>query len=94
MISKENIVILGAGESGTGAALLAKAKGYNVFVSDAGTIAKKYRDQLENSGINYEQGQHSEEKILVIFSFNLSILAIVPLNINEMLFIFYSGQEL
>lgn len=59
----ERIVILGAGESGTGAALLAKAKGYDVFVSDLGTIQSKYIQQLKDSGIDYEQGQHTEEKI-------------------------------
>lgn len=60
----ERIVILGAGESGTGAALLAKAKGYDVFVSEKGTIQSKYSKQLKESGIEFEQGTHSEEKIL------------------------------
>lgn len=61
---KQKIIVLGAGESGTGAALLAKAKGFDVFVSDIGTIQPKYIIQLENSGIDYEQGQHTEEKVL------------------------------
>ncbi|MGC1243254.1 MAG: UDP-N-acetylmuramoyl-L-alanine--D-glutamate ligase [Chryseosolibacter sp.] len=61
---KEKIVILGAGESGTGAALLAKAKGYDVFVSDAGTIKDKYKAELNGEGISFEEGQHTEEKIL------------------------------
>lgn len=61
---KEKIVILGAGESGTGAALLASAKGFDVFVSDAGAVKEKYRADLEAQGIAFEEGRHSEEKIL------------------------------
>ncbi len=60
---KEKIVILGAGESGTGAALLAKAKGYAVFVSDSGTLKEKYKAELEEHEIAFEEGGHSEEKI-------------------------------
>lgn len=58
------IVILGAGESGVGAALLCLDKGISVFVSDYGTIAEKYRKELEENGIPYEEGQHSESIIL------------------------------
>ena len=58
------ICILGAGESGTGAALLAKLLGHDVFVSDKGPIAPSYKDQLTNEGIQYEEGTHSEERIL------------------------------
>ncbi len=58
------VVILGAGESGTGAALLAKAKGYDVFVSDLGMIADDYKQQLMSANIEYEEGKHSEENIL------------------------------
>jgi UDP-N-acetylmuramoylalanine--D-glutamate ligase len=61
---KELIAILGAGESGTGAALLAKVKGYDVFISDQGTIKDKYRDDLIRNKIEFEEGKHSEEKIL------------------------------
>jgi UDP-N-acetylmuramoylalanine--D-glutamate ligase len=61
---KEFIAILGAGESGTGAALLAKAKGFDVFVSDQGTIKDKYRDDLLRNKIEFEEGKHTEEKIL------------------------------
>lgn len=61
---KERIVILGAGESGTGAALLAKAKGYDVFVSDSGTIREKYRADLSRENISFEEGGHTEEKIV------------------------------
>ena len=61
---KEKLVILGAGESGTGSAILAKKQGFEVFVSDSGTIKPKYRAMLENSGIRYEEGNHSEDKII------------------------------
>ncbi|MGX5687998.1 UDP-N-acetylmuramoyl-L-alanine--D-glutamate ligase [Arcticibacter tournemirensis] len=58
------IVILGAAESGTGAAILAQKQGYDVFVSDSGTIADQYKSELESRGIAYEERHHSEEKIL------------------------------
>lgn len=58
------IVILGAGESGTGAALLAKAKGFDVFVSDQGKIKDKYKEELVAEGIAFEEELHSNEKIL------------------------------
>lgn len=61
---KERVVILGGGESGTGAALLAKAKGYDVFVSDQGTLKDKYRDELVRAGIPFEEGKHTAEQIL------------------------------
>ena len=61
---KERIAILGAGESGTGAALLAKVKGFEVFVSDQGTIKDKYRDDLVRHKIEFEEGSHTESKIL------------------------------
>ena len=58
------LVILGGGESGVGTALLAKAKGYDVFVSDKGKIKKKYKDVLLNNEIEFEDEQHTESKIL------------------------------
>ena len=61
---KERIAILGAGESGTGAALLAKLKGFDIFVSDQGTIKDKYRDDLVRNKIEFEEGSHTESKIL------------------------------
>lgn len=64
MLKNRNIVILGAGESGTGAALLARQKGYDVFVSDASSIAEKFRKELSENEIPFEEGVHSEEKIL------------------------------
>ena len=60
----ERIVILGAGESGAGAAVLAKKKGFDVFVSEVSTIKDKYKGILERYEIPYEEGQHTEEKIL------------------------------
>lgn len=59
-----NIVILGAGESGCGAALLAKAKGLPVFVSDNGSIQDRYKKQLVEKGIRFEEGKHSLDVIL------------------------------
>ncbi|MEQ1745767.1 MAG: UDP-N-acetylmuramoyl-L-alanine--D-glutamate ligase [Saprospiraceae bacterium] len=64
MSSTKRIAILGAGESGTGAALLAKALGYAVFVSDKSPIKPEYQSVLETAGIEFESGQHSLEKIL------------------------------
>jgi UDP-N-acetylmuramoylalanine--D-glutamate ligase len=61
---KESVVILGAGESGTGAALLAKAKGYDVFVSDQGSIKEKYKTELQHHAISFEEGLHTEDRIL------------------------------
>ncbi len=58
------MVILGGGESGVGSAILGKVKGYEVFLSDAGKIAERYRAELESHGIPYEEGGHSRAKIL------------------------------
>ncbi len=58
------LVILGAGESGVGAALLAKQKDYDVFVSDGGSIKEKYKQELFENEIEFEEGKHSFEKIL------------------------------
>ncbi len=63
-MAKKKLVILGGGESGIGTALLAKAKGYKVFVSDKGTIKEKYRDVLIHNEIEFEDNQHTESKIL------------------------------
>lgn len=59
------IVILGAGESGVGAALLAQQQGYGVFVSDGGAIKEIYKIALQKSNIEFEEGQHTESKILL-----------------------------
>ena len=58
------ITILGGGESGVGAALLAKKKGLVPFVSDFGEIKQKYKDVLLKNEIEWEEGKHSEERIL------------------------------
>jgi UDP-N-acetylmuramoylalanine--D-glutamate ligase len=63
-MSSQRIVILGAGESGVGAALLAKAKGFEVFVSDKSAIAEKYEHILTENQIDYEEGKHTEDFIL------------------------------
>lgn len=61
---KKKIVILGAAESGVGAALLAKQKEYDVFVSDAGSIKESYREDLKELAISFEEGGHDEARIL------------------------------
>ncbi len=57
-------MILGAAESGVGAAVLAKKEGFDVFVSDASTISAKYKSMLDERHIDWEEGQHTEAKIL------------------------------
>ena len=59
----KRIVILGAGESGTGAAILAKTKGFDVFVSDFGTISEPYRALLDQNGVQWEDGGHTFDRI-------------------------------
>lgn len=61
---KQKVVILGGGESGTGAAYLAVRKGMDVFLSDKGKLKEKYAAQLRKWNIDFEEGQHSEERIL------------------------------
>jgi UDP-N-acetylmuramoylalanine--D-glutamate ligase len=60
----KRFVILGAGESGVGAAILAKQKGYEVFVSDSGMIKDNYQKELHEHGISFEGQKHTEEQIL------------------------------
>ncbi len=60
----KRIVVLGAAESGAGAAVLAKKKGFDVFVSDMSTIKDKYKELLNSHGIVWEEGRHTEELIL------------------------------
>ncbi len=60
----KKLIILGGGESGVGAAILAKQKGYEVLVSDSGSLKEVYRNELDAAGIEWEEGKHSEEKIL------------------------------
>jgi len=59
----QRIVILGAGESGVGAAILAKLQGYDVFVSDGGKIKDEFKNELTQYKIEFEEAEHSEEKI-------------------------------
>src|SRR6056297_46712 len=60
----KRMVILGAGESGTGSAVLAKKQGFDVFVSDKGQIKKHYRDVLQSRAIIYEEEGHTKSEIL------------------------------
>jgi len=72
-MSEKNLVILGAKKSGIGAALLAVKEGYNVFVSDYGQIGENYKSRLEEASVDYEEGMHTEEKIL-----NADLVVISP----------------
>lgn len=58
------LVILGGGESGAGAALLAKQKGFNVFLSDGGLLNEHYKKELNENNIEFEEGGHTEDKVL------------------------------
>ncbi|WP_028891250.1 UDP-N-acetylmuramoyl-L-alanine--D-glutamate ligase [Tenacibaculum sp. 47A_GOM-205m] len=60
----KRLVVLGGGESGVGTALLGKKKGYDVFVSDKGSIAERYKKVLLHNSIDFEENQHTESKIL------------------------------
>ncbi|MBR2456167.1 MAG: UDP-N-acetylmuramoyl-L-alanine--D-glutamate ligase [Bacteroidaceae bacterium] len=60
----KRIVILGAGESGAGAAVLAKKQGFDTFVSDMSAIGAKYKSMMDERGIVWEEGKHTEELIL------------------------------
>src|SRR5436190_8054133 len=60
----KRMVILGGGESGVGAALLATQQGYGVFLTDESSLKEVYRNELHTAGIAFEEGQHTEERIL------------------------------
>ena len=60
----KKLVVLGGGESGVGAAILAKKKGMDVFLSDMGKIASKYKQVLDDANIKWEEGTHTESMIL------------------------------
>jgi UDP-N-acetylmuramoylalanine--D-glutamate ligase len=64
MSNQKHIAILGAGESGVGAAILAKKQGWNVFVSDFGTIKDSFKAELDEHSIQWEEKQHTETTIL------------------------------
>jgi UDP-N-acetylmuramoylalanine--D-glutamate ligase len=61
---RKTFVILGGGESGVGAALLAQQQGYDVFLSDGGSLKVEYRNDLVAAGIAFEEGRHTEDLIL------------------------------
>ena len=63
-MQKKKIIVLGAGESGVGAAMLAKKKGFDVFVSDFAKIKEKYKKVLLQFEIDFEEGKHTESLIL------------------------------
>ncbi|RIV27301.1 UDP-N-acetylmuramoyl-L-alanine--D-glutamate ligase [Fibrisoma montanum] len=63
-MAAKKLVILGGGESGVGAALLGQTKGYEVFLSDRGNLKENYRTTLQAAGIPFEEGRHTEERIL------------------------------
>src|SRR5688572_23855739 len=60
---RKRLVILGGGESGVGAALLAKQQGYDVFLSDESSLKNEYRNELELVSVKFEEGTHTESKI-------------------------------
>lgn len=62
--NKKRLVVLGGGESGVGAAILGKDKGWDVFLSDYGTVAPRYAEVLDREGIAWEHGTHTMERIL------------------------------
>ena len=61
---KRKIVVLGGGISGYGSAILAKKKGFDTFLTDMGKIAPKFKERLDEWGVEYEEGGHTEERIL------------------------------
>ena len=63
-MTNKRIVVLGGGESGAGAAVLAKVKGFDVWLSDAGPIGQEHKDLLNKYGVDWEEGGHTPEKIL------------------------------
>lgn len=60
----EKLIVLGGGESGVGAAILGKVKGFDVLVSDSGMLKEQYREELNHEGIAFEEGGHTESKVL------------------------------
>lgn len=85
--SNKRLVVLGAGESGVGAAVLGKEKGWDVWVSDSGAISPKYKEMLDAEGIAWEEGAHSMDKVLmadeVVKSPGIPLDAPVILKINS-----------
>ena len=69
----KRIVVLGAGESGAGAAVLAKKEGFDVFVSDMSPIKDKYKAMLDSHHIEWEEGQHTEDNCKETFHIKMSL---------------------
>lgn len=63
-MGQKRLVVLGGGESGVGAAILGKVKGWNVFLSDMGQIAPRYKTMLDEAEVEWEEGGHTESRIL------------------------------
>ena len=61
---QKRLVILGGGESGVGSAILGLAKGFDVFLSDKGSLKEIYKNELNENHINWEENQHTESLIL------------------------------
>ncbi|MFW6289663.1 MAG: UDP-N-acetylmuramoyl-L-alanine--D-glutamate ligase [Mariniphaga sp.] len=84
---KEKIVILGGGESGVGSAILAQKQGYDVFVSDSGPVKQRYKKVLAGYNIDFEEGKHTDEKVLqaalVIKSPGIPVTAPVIVKLKE-----------
>ena len=83
----QKLIILGGGESGVGAALLGKARGFDVFLSDQGSLKDKYRDELRQNNIDFEEGTHTEDRILqaalVVKSPGISDTMLLVQKLNE-----------
>src|SRR5690554_5327435 len=63
-MNNKRIVVLGGGESGVGAAILARAKGFEVFLSDSGKMHERHRGTLQEYRIDFEEGMHTQERVL------------------------------
>jgi UDP-N-acetylmuramoylalanine--D-glutamate ligase len=63
-LGAEELVVLGGGESGVGAAILAKQNGYSVFLSDSGKLNDRYKQELIDNGIEFEEGGHTDQRVL------------------------------
>ena len=84
---KRKIVVLGGGISGYGSAILAKKKGFDTFLTDMGKIAPKFKERLDEWGVEYEEGEHTEERILdaneVIKTPRITDTAAIDVHIRE-----------
>ena len=85
----KRIVILGAGESGAGAAVLAKKEGFDVFVSDMSSIKDKYKKLMDDHGIEWEEGHHTEEHIVVVRTIRRRIAMNIDIGDAHILVVLY-----